>query len=96
MHDIQTAIRNSNGRNREHKTNKRLVTGAAAHVVQLRQDGQTGIHPPVNAVLCACLLRLIEGTGGDLAGDALFPAHFVQVVDSWKGLMLAIVRFQGG
>lgn len=90
MHHIQTAIRNSNSRNREHKTDKRLVTGAAAHVVQLGQDGQTGIHPPVNTVLCACLLRLIEGAGGDLAGDALFPAHFVQVVDSWKGLMLAM------
>lgn len=82
---IQTTIRNSNGRNREHKTDNRLVTGATAHAVQLRQDGQTGIHPPVNAVLCTCLLGLIKSTGGDLAGDALLPAHFVQVVDSWKG-----------
>ena len=89
MHHIQPAIGNSNSRNREHKTYQRLVTGAAAHVVQLGQDGQTGIHPSVNAVLCACLLRLIEGAGGDLAGDALFPAHFVQVVDGCEGLMLA-------
>lgn len=66
------------------------MTGAAAHAVQLGQDGQTGIHPPVNAVLCACLLGLIESAGGDLAGNAFFPAHFIQVVDGWEELILAI------
>lgn len=52
----------------------------AAHVLQLLQDGQARVHPPVNAVLCACLLGLVEGAGSDLAGDALLPADFVQVV----------------
>jgi hypothetical protein len=55
----------------------------AAHIIQLGQDRQAGIHPPINAVLCACLFGLIEGTGGDLGGDALLPADFVQVVDGW-------------
>lgn len=53
-----------------------------AHVIELGQNSQAGVHPALNAVLRACLLGLIEGAGGDLAGDALLPAHFVQVVDS--------------
>lgn len=52
-----------------------------AHVIQLRQNSQAGVHPPLNAVLRASLLGLIEGAGGDLAGDTLLPANFVQVVD---------------
>jgi len=66
----------------------------AAHVVQLGQNRQAGIHPPLNTVLCTCLLRLIEGAGGDLAGDALLPAHFVQVVDGWEGVSRYSISFQ--
>ena len=60
---------------------RQTVKNLVAHVVQLGQNGQAGVHPPLNAVLRAYLLGLIEGAGGDLAGDALLPAHFVQVVD---------------
>jgi hypothetical protein len=54
-----------------------------AHVIQLRQNSQAGIHPSLNAVLRTYLLGLVESAGGDLAGDALLPAHFVQVVNSY-------------
>jgi hypothetical protein len=60
----------------------------AAHVVQLGQDGQAGVHPSLNAVLCTCFFGLVEGARGDLAGDALLPADFVQVVDSWDVLVV--------
>jgi hypothetical protein len=53
----------------------------AAHVVQLAQNRQAGVHPPLNAILCTYFFGLVESAGGDLAGDALLPAHFVQVVD---------------
>lgn len=55
---------------------------AAAQDIQVLQDGHLGVEPPLNAVLGACLLGAVEGTGGDgLAADALGEADVVQGVD---------------
>ena len=37
-------------------------------------DGHVGIHVAVDAVLHAGLLRSVESSGGDLAGDAFAEA----------------------
>lgn len=52
-----------------------------AHFLQVLQDTNLGIHPPVNTVLCAGLFGLAEGVGRDLGGDAFLPAHVVELVD---------------
>jgi hypothetical protein len=77
LHRSQVDERGMRGQREDQDIKSHLVT---AHVLQLLQDRQACIHPPVNAVLCACLLRFVKGAGGNLAGDALLPADFVEVV----------------
>lgn len=55
---------------------------ATAEDVQVLQDGHLGVKPTLNAVLGACLLSAVEGTGGDgLATDALGETDVIQGVN---------------
>lgn len=61
---------------------KKVYLVATAQNIQMRQDGQLGVEPPLNAVLGASLLVPVEGAGGDgLATDALAEADIIQLMD---------------
>lgn len=45
------------------------------------QNGQVGVHPPFDAVLCAGLFGPVQTSRGDLSGNALLPADIGEVVN---------------
>lgn len=62
--------------------------------IQVLQDGHLSVEPPLNAVLGACLLVPIEGTGGDrFAADALLEADVVQLVDSYRRVLAVFLEW---
>jgi len=62
-----------------------------SHLLQVLDDGHVGIHVAVDAVLHAGLLRSVESSGGDLAGDALAEAGIRQAVHDPLDLRLLVL-----